>query len=576
MTTPPPRDDPRGRRVSPFGVDGVLVELPDLATVRVLDERLRRAGIPGVVDVVPAARTVLVRGEPRARHAWGRAVADAARTVTTDDPPAGPSRTVEVPVVYDGADLAEVARLTGASVAEVVARHLAGGQDGYRVAFGGFMPGFAYVVGLDPRLQVPRLDSPRTRVPAGAVAVAGEFTAVYPAATPGGWRLLGRTDLSMFDVARGAQGAALLAPGDVVRFVRAAPAPVRGSAPAPAPTSPPGTPAEPAPSPPRARVDPAGTAPSSTTPTLAFTVVDPGLLTLVEDRGRAGLAAVGVPRSGAADPVALDRANRLVGNARGAAGLEVLLGGLVLTFHATTAVALVGADPGADLDGVPVPVGRPVRVPAGATLTLGVPGHGLRTWLAVRGGVDVPRVLGSRSRDVLSGLGPPPLRAGDVLAWGAELDGLPDAAGTPPGAAPGVPSGAATPSPPGTDVVELPALPGPRLDHLDDDGRDRLWRQEWDVTADSNRVAVRLDGRPLTRSGGGELASEGMVLGAVQLPHDGRPVLFGPDHPVTGGYPVVAVLTPAGVARAAQLRPGDRVRLTPPPDGGANHPPDGT
>ncbi|UZN02431.1 urea amidolyase family protein [Cellulomonas sp. S1-8] len=557
--------DPGSVRVVRYGGDAVLVELPGSGAVRALDSRLRALAVPGVVDVVPAARTVLVRGDARTRDAWAATVADAARQAGAGDGSVADVRTIDVRVVYDGEDLDDVAALTGTSVDEVVARHLAGGPGGYRVAFGGFMPGFAYVVGLDPRLQVPRLDSPRTRVPAGSVAVAGEFTAVYPTATPGGWRLLGRTDLAMFDVARGTAGAALLAPGDAVRFVRAAAAPVQG---APTPARPAADAAAVREESPEERASPThedgsptrvDRAPEAAPPAplpSALTVVAPGPLTLVEDLGRAGLAAVGVPRSGAADPTALARANRLVGNRRDAAGLEVLLGGLVATFGATTAFALVGAVVDADLDGTPVPVGAAVRAPAGATLTLGAPARGLRTWLAVRGGLDVPRVLGSRSRDVLSGLGPPPVRAGDVLAYGTAFDGLP-----------ALPVDL-TPDPTATadagPVVLLPAVPGPRLDHLDDAGRARLWRQVWTVTADSNRVAVRLDGSPLSRAGAGELASEGVVLGAVQVPHDGLPVLFGPDHPVTGGYPVVAVLTPVGVARAAQLRPGDRARLTPP------------
>ena len=542
-------------RLLPCGEDGVLVEVAGLAAARALDAALRAAPVRDVVDVVPAARTVLVRGSARSRRTWAAAVARVAADVAArwDDAgaeatrgPTGPGgasrgeRVVEVPVVYDGTDLQDVARETGLSDEEVVGRHLAGGPDGYRVAFGGFAPGFAYVVGLDPRLHVPRLASPRTRVQAGAVAVAGEFTAVYPAVSPGGWRLLGTTDVAMFDVARGREGAALLAPGDVVRFVRrraprvsAHPETRRRSSAAPTPRA----------------------APAART----LTVVATGPLTLVEDAGRPGLAAVGVPRSGAADPDALRRANRLVGNRADAAGLEVLLGGLVVRCGTTTAVAVTGAHVAAQIDGVPVPHATAVRAPAGSTLRLAAPRDGLRTWLAVRGGVDVPAVLGSRSADVLSGLGPRAVRPGDVLPLGSALDGLPEL--PLPGAAPADGQDAADADGPAHAVVLLDASDGPRLDHLDGRGRAGLWSTVWEVDAASNRVAVRLTGAPLTRATRGELASEGLVVGAVQVPHDGRPVLFGPDHPVTGGYPVVAVLTRAARARAAQLRPGQQVRL---------------
>jgi KipI family sensor histidine kinase inhibitor len=567
--------------VVPYGDDAVLVELADLAAVHALDARLRARPPRGVVDVVPAARTVLVRGDARTRPRWSAQVAAVVGDAVHDGRGVVTGRTVEVPTVYDGADLDDVARTVGLSVDEVVARHVAGGPGGYRVAFGGFMPGFAYVVGLDPALHVPRLPSPRTRVPAGSVAVAGDLTAVYPAATPGGWRLLGRTRLAMFDPARGTADAALLHAGDAVRFVRVAPeAVVAGLARAvedgagtdaattsPVATSSATTSVTAGPSADAARGAPADA------PLLprALTVLAPGLLTLVQDAGRTGLAAVGVPRSGAADPAALACAHRLVGNAPDAALLETVLGGLVVRFGATTAFALVGAVTDADLDGAPVPVGAAVRAPGGSTLTLHQPAHGLRTWLAVRGGLDVPRVLGSRSRDVLSGLGPEPLRAGDVLAYGTAFDGLPEPPepawlGRPrvvdrvpvvePVVEPLAPSAGGR-----VPVVDLPAVAGPRLDHLDAAGRAALWGAVRDVSPDSDRVALRLTGPPLTRAVAGELASEGLVAGAVQVPHDGRPVVFGPDHPVTGGYPVVAVLTAEGRSRAAQLRPGDRVRL---------------
>ncbi|WP_208543839.1 carboxyltransferase domain-containing protein [Cellulomonas shaoxiangyii] len=588
-------------RALPYGDDGLLLELADLAAVRAVDAALRAAPPDGVVDVVPAARTVLVRGRSRTRARWADAVrAVGVAAVAGAGTGAGPGRVVAVPVVYDGPDLDEVAALAGRSAEEVVARHLAGGPDGYRVAFGGFMPGFAYVAGLDPVLHVTRRDTPRTRVPTGSVAVAGEFTAVYPAPTPGGWRLLGTTTTRLFDPARGRAGAALLAPGDVVQFVRATPPAVHGgvgpTATADARTvaapgaTPPGGPrapdggsgTTPAPPPVPAPIPAPGRPGAPDAPPRVLTVVATGPLVLVQDLGRPGLAGVGVPPSGAADPDAARAANRLVGNAAGAAVLEVLLGGLVVTFAATTAVALTGAPAPARLDGRPVGHGVPVRAAAGTTLALAAPPDGLRTWVAVRGGLDVPPVLGSRAHDQLSGLGPAPVRAGDVLAYGTAFDGLPVPPGPPDPRPAGVtpstraPTAAYVPAAdvPSADVpaadapvVDLPAVDGPRLDHLDAAGRAALRSTVWTVSPASNRVAVRLDGSPLTRAATGELPSEGLVAGAVQVPHDGRPVLFGADHPVTGGYPVVAVLTRDGRARAAQLRPGDRVRLALAPPG---------
>ncbi|GEA86463.1 biotin-dependent carboxyltransferase family protein [Cellulomonas cellasea] len=283
-------------------------------------------------------------------------------------------------------------------------------------------------------------------------------------------------------------------------------------------------------------------------------VLAPGVLTLVEDAGRPGFAAVGVGRSGTADPAALRLGNRLVGNEPGAAALEVLLGGLEVHALQTTVVALTGAVGPAWVDEAPVDHGAALRLPAGSRLRLGTAEHGLRTYVAVRGGVAVPAVLGSRSADRLSGLGPPPLAAGDVLPVGTGTRGLPEL-GT---AAPHVgPERDVPPVPP-----VLPVLPGPRLDWFVPDALDVLTRAVYRVTPSSDRIALRLAGPPLPRTPRGELPSEGLVVGAVQVPPDGQPVVFGPDHPVTGGYPVLAVVRTDGLSAAAQLRPGDPVRFT--------------
>jgi KipI family sensor histidine kinase inhibitor len=513
-------------RAVPYGPDGVLVDLPDLGAVRALDDALRADPPPGAVDVVPAARTLLVRFADPSWAAKGVAAvtATAGALAGVGGPPAHPAPEtplVELPVRYDGPDLAEVAALTGLTEAEVVRRHAAAT---YTVAFGGFVPGFAYLSGLDPALHVPRRSSPRERVPAGSVAVAGELAAVYPSATPGGWRLLGTCDAPLFDVDR--DPPALLTPGTRVRFV-----PERSpTAPVPAPPAPARAPAP--------------------VPTGAVVEVrDPGVLALVQDRGRPGLAAVGVGRSGAADARAARQANRLVGNAVDAAVLEVLLGGVELGFPAGGVLALTGAEVPAWLDGHPVAPRTATRVPPGAVLRTGHAERGLRGYVAVRGGLEVPAVLGSRSSDQLSGIGPPPVRAGDVLPVGARVDAAAQPWPDPPS--------------PRSDPAELAVLPGPRPDWFAPGAFAALGRQVYAVTPASNRVALRLDGPPVERVNRGELPSEPLVPGAVQVPPDGKPVVFGADHPVTGGYPVLAVLTDAARDVAGQLRPGDAVRLVP-------------
>jgi biotin-dependent carboxylase-like uncharacterized protein len=274
-----------------------------------------------------------------------------------------------------------------------------------------------------------------------------------------------------------------------------------------------------------------------------LTVLAPGPLATVQDRGRTGFAGIGVPRSGAADAAAADLANRLVGNVDTAAVVEVTAGGLRLRAERTLLVAVTGAPAPVGVDGRAAPFGAPLTLPPGAELALGVPPVGLRTYLAVRGGIDVPPVLGSRSTDTLSGLGPAPLAPGDRLPVG-------DLRGEEPFV-----DVAAVRGPSSAPVLHV--LPGPRRDWLGPAAWTALTGRPWTVTADSNRVGLRLDGPRLARARDDELPSEGLVPGALQVPPDGAPVLFLADHPVTGGYPVLAVVITADLPAAAQLRPGD-------------------
>ena len=272
-----------------------------------------------------------------------------------------------------------------------------------------------------------------------------------------------------------------------------------------------------------------------------------GPLTTVQDRGRPGWASIGVTRSGAADRAAADLANRLVGNDVSAAVLEVTAGGLRVRAERTLLVAVTGAPAPVTVDGRAAPFDAPLTLATGQVLTLALPPVGLRSYLAVRGGIDVPPVLGSRSTDTLSGLGPGRLAPGDRLPVGtlAADEPIVDVAAV------GAPSSRPV----------LVVLPGPRRDWLTPGAWTALTREAWTVTADSNRVGVRLSGPALERARAGELPSEGLVPGAVQVPPDGAPVLFLADHPVTGGYPVLAVVETSDLPAAAQLRPGDVVRF---------------
>jgi biotin-dependent carboxylase-like uncharacterized protein len=275
----------------------------------------------------------------------------------------------------------------------------------------------------------------------------------------------------------------------------------------------------------------------------ALTVTDAGPLTTVQDAGRPGYAHLGVPGSGWLDGPAALLANRLVGNDPGAALLETTVGGVALRAEEAATVAVTGADALVSVDGRAAAWGEPVSLASGALLRVGPARRGVRSYVAVSGGLDVPAVLGSRATDRLSGLGPAPLREGDVLPVG-------------PGR---LPRPVDAPRFVTADGV-LGVTPGPREDWVSGGVR-RLTAAVWTVAADSDRVALRLAGPPLVRTVTDELPSEGIVLGAVQVPPDGQPLVFLADHPTTGGYPVVAVVAPEDVWQCAQLRPGDPVRF---------------
>ncbi|UQU66464.1 biotin-dependent carboxyltransferase family protein [Couchioplanes caeruleus] len=277
---------------------------------------------------------------------------------------------------------------------------------------------------------------------------------------------------------------------------------------------------------------------------MTVTVLRTGPLAVFKDAGRPGHAHQGVAPSGAVDRAAYARANALAGNPSGAAVLECTLGGLRVRFDEPAVVVLTGTDAVLTVDGERTGVEEVVEVPAGATVAVTMPRRGLRSYLAVRGGFAVPPVLGSRSTDQL-GMGPARPAPGDVLRIGP---------------VPGNPGDTPALAPPADGPLEVDL--GPRDDWFTPDAIETFLGAEYTVTPASNSVGLRLDGPPLTRARTAELPSEGVVRGSVQVPPDGRPIVFQADHPVTGGYPVIAVLTPESADRAAQLRPGATVRFT--------------
>ncbi len=274
-------------------------------------------------------------------------------------------------------------------------------------------------------------------------------------------------------------------------------------------------------------------------------ILEAGGLVTVQDHGRPGLAHLGVPRAGALDAPAAALANRLVGNTEDAALLEVAMGDLVLRATGPLWIAVTGARCTVAVDGRAVAHAEAVWVPRDGAIAIGPAEAGVRAYVAVAGGIAVQPVLGSRSTDTLAWVGPPRVVAGSELPVGPSA---------------GRPASYDAPRTPRPGPLRVDA--GPRLDWFSPGALERLCTTSYTVAPASNRIGLRLDGPPLERVRNDELASEGMVLGAVQVPPDGRPVVFLADHPTTGGYPVPAVVRSEDLWRCAQLRPGDRIGFT--------------
>jgi KipI family sensor histidine kinase inhibitor len=513
-------------RVLPVGDAALTVELGDTldaatnARVLSFDRDLALAPFEGFREAVPSHCSLLVLFDPAAARFGALASRLVARAARAGGIPA-PGRLHEVPAVYggeNGPDLAALARERGLSEADIVRMHASGL---YAVFMLGFTPGFAYL-GLLPRaLESPRHATPRVRVPAGSVAVAGRQTAIYPVASPGGWRLVGRTSRRLFDPFRAEP--ALFAPGDRVRFL-------------PVADLPPPEPAAAVPTPPVRPV---------------VEVVEPGLLTTVQDVGRAGYRRVGVSGAGPMDARAHAVANRAVGNPAGAAALECTMTGPALAFVAPLRFAVAGADLGAvleraDLGAWQVPLGASVLARAGNVLRFTGRRSGCRAYVALRGGIDVPAVLGSRATELQSGFGG---LAGRALAIGDPIAVSPAAgAGE---AARELPSERSATS------AAVRVVLGPQADHFDAETTQRFLASPWRMSATSDRVGCRLEGEPLRHAGPPEILSDGMVAGSIQVPPDGRPIVMMADGPTTGGYPKIATVLTADLPLLAQLVPGE-------------------
>jgi len=487
---------------------------------------VREQAIPGVRDVVSTFRSVAVFFDPLSADV--AAVAAALHQAESAAPTSVAGRTVEIPVVYggeSGPDLAEVAAFARCSPEAVIERH-AGTL--YRVYMLGFLPGFAYMAHVDATIAAPRRAMPRLRVAAGSVGIAGAQTGIYPRESPGGWQIIGRTGSALFDQTQ--LPPALLAPGDQVRFI-----PTEDSA--------------------LSSITRTGAGPGLKAGTTkgavdrSVSVLRPGLLTTVQDLGRWGHQGLGVPVAGAMDAAAHRVANALVGNPVDAATLETSLIGPDLRLGQETVVAIAGGDLWPMLDGAEVPIGAPLRCPGGSVLRFGDRRSGARAYIAFDGGVDVEAVLGSRATHVMSrmgGLQGRALRAGDRVALGPPTA----RAKTRPFSAPRSTGGA-----------RLRVLPGPQADFFDGSALDALQRKRFTISAQSDRMGYRLLEAAIAGHRLGDMISDVMLMGGVQIPPSGEPILLMADRQTTGGYPQLAVVISADLPLAAQLGPGDWIEF---------------
>lgn len=486
--------------------------------------RLGEQRYPGIVDVVPSYASILIIYDETVSSSASleRLLSDLWERGCPQDPGIS-TPTVIIPVIYGdefGDDLIAVAAHHGLRPQEVIERHRAGR---YTVAALGFAPGFAYLLGLDPGLATPRRSAPRTRIPGGSVGIGGEQTGIYGLSSPGGWNLIGRTPMRLVDPR--SDRPLILNLGDEIRFE---PVGHRELPSLPSPVPAPGS------HPSEAHVE----------------VIDSGLQTTVQDLGRYGFGRMGFAANGAADRASLIRANRLVGNPDGAAGLEMTLAGPALRFHRRAGIAVTGAEMSPLLNGLPLPANRPLGVmPGDEVVFRSVAGSGARAYLAITGGIDVPVVMGSRSTDLTAGIGGfegRALRAGDRLAIGTERR---PAAAAPTRVTPLDPS------------IPFTVMPGPEADRFPDDVWERFLTATFDVGVDSNRMGLRLEGPRLTPGGPADILSEGVVRGVIQVTGEGQPIVMMPGHATIGGYVRIATVVAADLDRLGQLRPGDRIRF---------------
>jgi KipI family sensor histidine kinase inhibitor len=501
----------------------VLIEFPDHSTQHaneaavLLWRQLTQRQPVGFRDGIVGARTLLVLFDPATFEPGTLEGTDG----VTEAPDLPVPRQVRIPVCYGGPlgpDLEELARNAGLSAPEFTRRHAAAS---YRVAFIGFAPGFPYLSGLPPSLHAPRLASPRARVPGGSVAIGGEYSGVYPSQSPGGWRLIGRAPLSLFEP--GAKRPSLLAAGDEVFFEEIPPAEFE-----------------------RLQGGMIGHPPDRT-PVRAspvMRVLSASLCTSIQGAPKYGWGAYGVPSGGAMDLGALSRANAALNNPPYAPGLEATLLGPRVEWLRSARLCLEGGRAEPTLNGRAIALEQPFEVKSGDQLDLGPIRSGARSYLCIEGGwVD-------------SSLPGEPLRR---LVPGDELF----VQTSPSASVPRLPFDPSAPLRAGGSGSQgiLRVVVGPQQDRFSSEGARTFFSSGYRVASQSDRRGIRLEGPPIELEGSADISPEGTAPGAIQVPANGLPIILGPDRPVTGGYAKIATVIGADLPMLAQARPGTTLRF---------------
>jgi KipI family sensor histidine kinase inhibitor len=517
--------------------------------VRALEFLVQQKALPGVIEMVPSFGALLVYYDPRIVEYDALCAAIGELALRADTSVLPPARTVALPCCYDpelGLDLAAAAEHLGLGIDELIRIH-AGAE--YLVYFIGFTPGLPYM-SLPERLSIPRLETPRTKVPAGSVGIGGTQCCIYSVESPGGYWILGRTPLDLYDP--DAAQPTLLRPGDRVRFrpiSRAEFEAIRGEVSASSAGSASATPVRRGPSrPPSTGMG--GEAPRRVIEA-PLRIIEPGAQTTVQDLGRPGHLRYGIPPSGPVDAASLILANRLVGNSDGAAGLECTVLGPRFEVGTPCAVAVTGADMPIRVNDQEAPAWTTLTLRPGDVVKLGPARAGVRAYVAFSGGIDVPEVLGSRStylRGRLGGLEGRALRKDNVLFLVPSP--MPVVRRVPAEA-----RGALGADP------ELRVVLGPQDHRFTAEGREALLSGPYEMLPQSDRMGARLRGPRIAHTRGHDIISDGIALGSIQVPGDGQPIALLVDRQSTGGYTKVATVCSFDIGRLGQVKPGQRVRF---------------